>query len=135
MRTAVAFAVVAVVLFATGALGAFVALDRPPKDSALSGRGSENCDKYALRATGGLAWLRLEGGMWEFNSDDTVYDLYGVETYLPADGIAWLQDHEGSQVPATLEGVVNPCAATYHMRGFPVQVTAVDVNPDATMVR
>ena len=128
MRTIVAFAVVAAALMATGLLMASAVLDRPAKDLFLPLRAGAYCDDaFVMRETGGLAWLTLEGGMWEFSVGGKLYDLYGVERFLPADRVAWLQDHPGTHVPATVEGIAEPCLATFHMRGVVVRVTALEL--------
>ena len=100
----------------------------PAKDLFLPLRVGAYCDDaFILRATGGLAWLALEGGMWEFAADGHLYDLSGVERFLPADLVAFLQDHPGTHLTASVEGIAEPCLATFHMHGIVVRVTALEV--------
>jgi len=123
MRTAVAFALLAAMLMAVGIFAAAASREpsadlfpRPPVDATCD-------DAFFVRASGTLTWLTLEGGMWEFDSGGTLYDLEGVDRFLPAERVAWFVDHPGTGVPAVIEGVAEPCLATYHMRGVVVRVT------------
>ena len=128
MRTLLAFVAVAAVLMTIGTVVAAVALAAPSKDLFLPPRVKGICDDaFVLRADGGVAWLTLEGGMWEFAADGRLYDLSGVERFLPADLVAFLQDHPGTHLLVSLEGVAEPCLATFHMRGVVVRVTALEV--------
>src|SRR6266571_1550925 len=82
MRTMVAFVAVAAVLMTIGTVVAAVPppAPPPPKDLFLPPRVKGICDDaFVLRADGGVAWLTLEGGMWEFVADGRLYDLFGVE--------------------------------------------------------
>jgi hypothetical protein len=126
MRTLAAFAALMAVLMAVGVIAASAVLQRPPRDLFLPPPGTAECDDaYVVRATGGLAWLSLEGGMWEFAANGELYDLYGVERFLSQERVEWLRDHEGTHVPVMMEGIAEPCLATFHMRGVAVRVTAL----------
>src|SRR2546425_6934753 len=98
MRTA-AFAIIAAAVVVVAAVTAAAVLRptsylySPPRvDARCEDAYVPRCeDAYVLRAAGTLAWLTLEGGMWEFETNgklDGLYDLYGVPGFLPADRIA-----------------------------------------------
>jgi len=123
MRTAVAFVLLAVLLMATGVL-AVAAFQKPRADLFMRPPVDAICDDaYFVRESGTLTWLTLEGGMWEFNADGTVYDLDGAGRFLTAEQAAWLVDHPGTGVPATVEGIAEPCIPTVHMHGVVLRVT------------
>jgi len=125
MRTLVAFAIVASALFVVGVAAA--AILEPKRDLFLPPPARAYCeDAYFLRAKGTLTWLTLEGGMWAFRTGGESYDLEGVGRLLSAERIAWLQGHEGTGVPAGVEGVAEPCLATFHMNGVVVRLTVLD---------
>jgi len=136
MRTVVVFALVAVALFGIGTVTAAAFL-QPRRDLFLRPppEGAQCQDAYVLHATGSLAWLTLEGGMWEFTTAGDVYDVEGVELFLPPTQVAQLQSQPGTGVPARVEGVVEPCLATFHMHGVVLRVTALDVDSPDVAVR
>ncbi|OGS50320.1 MAG: hypothetical protein A3K65_08065 [Euryarchaeota archaeon RBG_16_68_12] len=127
MRTAVALAILLAALTMASVLVAAAALRAPSTDLAARPPVDAYCDDaFTLRASGTLTWLSLEGGMWEFNAGGALYDLAGVERFLPSERLAWLQGHAGTGIPATVEGVAEPCLATIHMRGIVVRVTEME---------
>ena len=128
MRTAVALAGVLVASLFVGSIAAASLpgpagreLVHPPADIA------QCSTAYRLRASGLFAWLDLEGGMWDFHVYGEMYDLYGVEGRLSAGKIAYLRGHPGRYVPATVEGIVEPCLFTTHQHGAPTLVTSIEV--------
>jgi len=127
MRTVVAFVVVAAALFAIGSVTAAAFL-QPRRDLFLPPppEGARCEDAYVLHASGTLAWLTLEGGMWEFRTAGDVYDLYGVDPFMTSTQVSQLQSRPGTGVDARVEGIVEPCLATFHMHGVVLRVTALD---------
>ncbi len=126
MRTLLAMAALMAVLMGVGVAAAAVFLGPPEKDLFLPPPADVACpDAYRLRAAGTLAWLELEGGMWDFHAGDGMYDLYGVEDRLAGDRVAQLQAHPGTYLPAIVAGVVEPCLATFHMHGVVLRVSTI----------
>ncbi len=123
--------VLAVAVVALAAPIAAVASSPSPGRHALAPRADpQACGAFLLRADGTLRWLSFEGGVWEFAVGPDFYDLGLREGDLSPQWAAWLMDHVGTGVPATVEGVVYPCQPTAHMHGAPVVVLGMHVDGD-----